>query len=218
MNSQTEENYLKTLYHLENQDEEVTITKLSRELKVSMPSVNSMVKRLHIKKLLTYRKYKPLELTNAGRKMALLIIRKHRLVEIFLVEKMGFGWEEVHEIAEQMEHIRSPKFFERIEEILGHPKVDPHGSPIPDKEGNIQFNDYKMLSECAPNDTVIIRALANSSKSFLDYLNKKGLKLGVKLTIKEIEAFDKSVLAVLEGDREETLTAQASVGLLVEKA
>ncbi len=218
MHSQTEENYLKTLYHLESQDEEVTVTKLSRELRVSMPSVNSMVKRLYTKKLLIYRKYKPLSLIEEGRKMALFIIRKHRLVEMFLVKKMGFGWEEVHEIAEQMEHIRSSKFFERIEEILEYPKVDPHGSPIPDKEGNIQPQAYKMLSECVPNNTVIIRALADSSKPFLDYLNKKNLRLGMQLTIKQIEPFDKSLLVTLEGQREEMLTAQAALGLLVEQA
>ena len=133
MASQTEENYLKSLLLLINRKEVVNATKLSRLLKVSMPTVNSMVKRLKKQGLMNYEKYKPLSLTTKGKQEALLVIRKHRLSEMYLKEKMGFGWEEVHEIAEQLEHIDSIVFFERMDELMGFPKIDPHGSPIPDK-------------------------------------------------------------------------------------
>lgn len=218
MNTQTEENYLKTLYHLESNSEEVTITELSRRLHVSMPSVNSMVKRLHLKKLLIYRKYKPLVLTDTGRQEALAIIRKHRLVEMFLVEKMNFGWEEVHEIAEQMEHIQSPIFFERLDQLLGYPEFDPHGSPIPDKDGNVASPDYERLSQFSAGQEVRIMALANSSRNFLDYLNAKDLRLQSVLRIEYVEEFDKS-MRVRYGSPEqrEVLSATVCQGLYVEQ-
>ena len=122
----TEENYLKALFHLSVENPEVSVLDLSKSLDIKMPTVNSMVKKLASKGQVRYEKYKPLQLTEEGRRSAGLIIRKHRLVEMFLVEKMGFGWDEVHEVAEQLEHIRSPKLFRKIDEILNHPKTDPH--------------------------------------------------------------------------------------------
>mgnify|MGYP006266368691 CR=1 FL=1 len=218
MNSQTEENYLKTLYHIEAKNEEVTITDLSRRLKVSMPSVNSMVKRLHLKKLLVYRKYRPLVLTESGRKAALAIIRKHRLVEMFLVEKMGFGWEEVHEIAEQMEHIQSPLFFDRIDKLLGYPEADPHGSPIPNKFGEMRETSHRTLDTFSAGDKVRLVAIANSSREFLDYLNSKKISLQTTLQIERIEAFDKSMeVCYVEEGRRDMISQQVAQGLYAEK-
>jgi DtxR family Mn-dependent transcriptional regulator len=137
MASQTEENYLKALFSLADEKGEISVSELSRILEVSMPTANSMVKNLHEQGLVHYEKYKPLSLTLKGKKEAALIIRKHRLTEMYLVEKMGFGWEKVHEIAEQIEHIKSTAFFDRMDELLGHPTIDPHGSPIPDKHGRV---------------------------------------------------------------------------------
>jgi len=134
MTSQTEENYLKASYFLANSDNEINLSELSKSLKVSKPTVNSMVKKLCEKGFLNYQKYKPLVLTAYGRKNAALIIRKHRLTEMYLVEKMNFGWEEVHDIAEQLEHLKSPEFFDRMDELLNFPTHDPHGSPIPNKK------------------------------------------------------------------------------------
>lgn len=134
MASTTEENYLKALYNLSNTQGEVNISELALSLKVSMPTANSMVKSLQKSDWVIYEKYKPVTLTPKGQKEAALIIRKHRLTEMFLVKKMGFGWEEVHEVAEQIEHIHAPKFFERMDEMLGYPTMDPHGSPIPDNQ------------------------------------------------------------------------------------
>ncbi|MGF1533579.1 MAG: metal-dependent transcriptional regulator [Bernardetiaceae bacterium] len=210
MPSATEENYLKTLYHLEAACEAVSITALSKQMQVSLPSVNSMVKRLHEKKLVSYQKYRPLRLTDEGKREALRIIRKHRLVEMFLVEKMNFGWEEVHEIAEQVEHIRAPAFFERIDELLGYPQTDPHGSPIPDKEGNIQTPTHARLTTYQPQQTIELVALADSSRDFLDYLNCKNLRLGQRLQVVSVDAFDQTMHLTFLDETETVVLSQAA--------
>ncbi len=138
------------------------------------------MKKLAEKKLVHYESYKPLRLTEKGKREAGLIIRKHRLTEMFLVEKMGFGWEQVHEIAEQVEHIHSPLFFEKMEELLDYPKVDPHGSPIPDKTGKIEWIHYKKLSDCKVGDSVKLAAVIHSTDEFLKYLNTKELASWIK--------------------------------------
>ncbi|HZW70176.1 MAG TPA: metal-dependent transcriptional regulator, partial [Hanamia sp.] len=127
MNSLTEENYLKALFNIANKDGEVNVADLSKSLDLKMPTVTSMVKKLAKKKLVHYESYKPLRLTEKGKREAGLIIRKHRLTEMFLVDKMKLGWEDVHDIAEQIEHLHSPVFFEKMDEMLGFPKLDPHG-------------------------------------------------------------------------------------------
>src|ERR1043165_5895690 len=154
MHSLAEENYLKGLFHLANESGEVGVNDLSRHLGIKMPTVNSMVKKLSEKGLVHYESYRPLRLTDKGRTEAALIIRKHRLTEMFLVERMGFGWESVHEIAEQIEHIQAPEFFEKMDELLGCPKADPHGSPIPDKAGRIPAIRHIRLSDCKAGESV----------------------------------------------------------------
>ncbi len=133
MNSLTEENYLKAIFHLISPQNTVTVNELSKLLKIKMPSVNSMMKKFADKNWVKYEPYQPICITDLGKKEAALVVRKHRLTEMFLVEKMGFGWEIVHEIAEQVEHIHSDLFFEKMDELLNYPKADPHGEPIPDK-------------------------------------------------------------------------------------
>ncbi|MEO0733138.1 MAG: metal-dependent transcriptional regulator, partial [Bacteroidota bacterium] len=137
MPTPTVENYLKALLALTEETGRASISQLSKALDISTPSANSMVKKLRDQGLVKYEKYRPLELTEAGRRQAALVVRKHRLTEMFLVERMGFGWEEVHAIAEQIEHVDSPDFFARMDELMDYPTTDPHGSPIPDPEGNI---------------------------------------------------------------------------------
>lgn len=198
MASPTEENYLKALFFLDMKSPEIAVSDLSKQLNVSTPTANSMVKKLSAKALIKYEKYKPILLTEKGRKTAALIIRKHRLTEMYLVEKMGFGWEEVHDIAEQMEHIKSPEFFIRMDELLGFPNQDPHGSPIPDKDGNIQRQSYITLSDLKVGDRGILSALANSSKEFLGFLNSKNIQLGMTFSIKMIEPFDSSMEVEIE--------------------
>lgn len=184
---------------LADDDDRVNVSDLSKALGVSTPSANSMVKKLSDSGLIHYEKYRPLQLTDAGRRAAALIVRKHRLTEMFLVEKMGFGWEEVHPIAEQIEHVKSPEFFARMDELMGHPTTDPHGSPIPDPEGNIAAQEYAKLSEVSPGQTVTIAALADSSESFLLYLNDRQLALGIPLTVLRIEPFDGSLTVSYPG-------------------
>ncbi|NVK48457.1 MAG: metal-dependent transcriptional regulator [Cyclobacteriaceae bacterium] len=215
MASQTEENYLKALFNLANSEGEINISDLAQQLEVSMPTANSMVKNLQKRGLVDYEKYKPVKLTPVGRKEAALIIRKHRLTEMFLVKKMGFGWEEVHEIAEQVEHIHSPKLFERMDEMMGHPTIDPHGSPIPDRQGRIQNLQLKSLSEAKPGQEVILSALADSSTDFLQYLNSRNLSLGTELKILSKEPFDQS-MTVSYGDQvKESLSQKVCEKLLI---
>lgn len=209
------ENYLKALYSLSQKNEEVSLTDLSKELGVSAPTVNNMVKKLQKKGWVNYKKYKPIKLTKAGRLVAASVIRKHRLTEMFLVKIMGFGWEEVHDIAEQIEHIKSDSYFERMDELLGFPNTDPHGSPIPNKQGEIIKYDYKPLSEIEQNSEVTITALKDSSFELLDYLNKKNIKLGDSIRVNYIEPFDLSFHILLPDAREITMTNQVCKSLLV---
>jgi DtxR family Mn-dependent transcriptional regulator len=177
-----------------------------------------MMKKLTTKKLVYYESYKPLKLTEKGKKEAALIIRKHRLTEMYLVEKMNFGWEQVHEIAEQIEHIKSPEFFAKMDELLGYPQIDPHGSPIPDKNGKMVWKEYKKLNECAKGSLVKVAAVINTSNDFLKFLNGKEIRLGLKMKIKSIEPFDKSVIVSYHNHTSETLSPTVSERLLVEKA
>lgn len=174
-----------------------------------------MVKKLADRGMIHYEKYRPLQLTDDGRRAAALVVRKHRLTEMFLVEKMGFGWEEVHPIAEQIEHVNSPDFFARMDELMGHPTTDPHGSPIPDPEGNIAARQYATLSEVSPGQTVTIAALADSSASFLLYLNDRKLALGVPLTVRNRVAFDGSMEVSYPGCPSLSLSKLVSEKLLV---
>lgn len=217
MNSLTEENYLKALFNLSNELGEVNVNELSKRLGIKMPTVTSMMKRLAEKKLVHYESYKPLRLTDKGKKEAGIIIRKHRLTEIFLVQKMGFGWEKVHEIAEQVEHIHSPEFFEKMDELLGYPKVDPHGSPIPDKNGKIEWRAYNKLSDSKTGDTVRLAAVINTSVDFLKFLNARELHLGLKVKIKSVEPFDKTMVVSYGKRLSETLSHTVCERLLVEK-
>jgi len=218
MNSLAEENYLKALFTLSNQSGEVNVNELSRRLGIKMPTVTSMMKKLAAKKLVHYESYKPLRLTEKGKREAAIIIRKHRLTEMFLVQKMGFGWEGVHEIAEQVEHIHSPGFFEKMDELLGYPKLDPRGSPIPDKNGEIEWKEYNKLSECKAGDTVKLAAVINNSDEFLKFLNSRDLRLGLKVKIKSVEPFDRTMVVSYAGRTSETLSHTVCERLLVEKA
>lgn len=218
MNSLIEENYLKALFSLSGGKDEVSVNELSQHLNIKMPTVTSMMKKLASKKLVHYESYKPLRLTDKGKKEAAIIIRKHRLTEMFLVQQMGFGWEDVHEIAEQVEHIQSPAFFEKMDELLGYPKIDPHGSPIPDKHGKITWREYAKLSECTAGETVKLTAVINTSSDFLKFLNSRELKLNLKLKIKSVEAFDKSMVVSYGKRTAETLSHTVCERLLVEKA
>lgn len=211
----TEENYLKALFHLSVENPDVSVLDLSKSLDIKMPTVNSMVKKLASKGLVKYEKYKPLQLTDEGRRSAGLIIRKHRLVEMFLVEKMGFGWDEVHEVAEQLEHIRAPKLFQKIDEILDYPKTDPHGSPIPDEKGEIAVQHFVTLSEGAPGTLYRFMAVGSSDDRFLRQIDRLGFKLGDTIRILEIMDFDRSQQVLINENISRTFSLQISANIRV---
>ena len=216
MNSLTEENYLKAIFHLIDDEQNVTINELSKFLGIKMPSVNSMIKKFSQKNWVIYESYKPIKITDKGRIEAARVVRKHRLTEMFLVDKMGFGWENVHEIAEQLEHIQSEIFFDKMDEILNYPKIDPHGEPIPDKDGNIINQDFSKLSECMIGDNVTLCSVTISTDDFLNYLNQRELSLGIEIEILSIEKFDSS-FTILFNNKKESLSKMVCDKLLVTK-
>ena len=195
MFSLTEENYLKTIYHLEQQiDGGVNTTSIAEKLETKPSSVTDMVQKLAEKKLLLYKKYKGAQLTPSGKKIAASVIRKHRLWEVFLVEKLNFQWDEVHEIAEQLEHIQSEELVARLDTYLGIPDFDPHGDPIPDVDGKIKDMNTKLLSECEKDQNVVCAGVKESSSEFLQFLNKMKVSIGTKIKIINKEAFDGSIV------------------------
>lgn len=216
MDSPTEENYLKALFKLSDEKGHISISELSAAMNVSMPTANSMVKKLDAQGWLKYEKYKPLTITAKGKKKASLIIRKHRLTEMFLVEKMGFSWENVHEIAEQVEHVQSEAFFDRMDELMGYPKIDPHGSPIPDKNGKTEEQPFIRLSQCSPGQKVVLRALTQSELGLLNFLNARSIALGTEIQVVAKEPYDGSIGVVYAGERTETFSQMISEKLLVE--
>ncbi|WP_426790482.1 metal-dependent transcriptional regulator [Sphingobacterium sp. WOUb80] len=215
MISQTEENYLKALYSLTYLKGNANVNEISKRLDIKMPTVNSMMKKLADKGFVHYESYKPLRLTEEGKKEAALIIRKHRLTEMYLFQKMGFAWDEVHQIAEQVEHIHSPEFFSKMDELLGYPTVDPHGSPIPDQNGVMPLENYVFLNTCKAGDMVTLMAVQPSSKELLQYLTAKNLELGTTLTIKSIEPFDESLTVAYKDRPIEVLSSKVTATLLV---
>lgn len=216
MNSLTEENYLKAIFNLQTEKNKVTVNELSRYLNIKMSSVNSMMKKFVQKNWVIAENYKPIILTEQGKKEAALIVRKHRLIEMFLVKKMEFGWEHVHEIAEQLEHIHSDIFFDRMDSLLNHPKIDPHGKPIPDKDGNIIEKDFKKLSECQVGETIVIAAVTVDDLDFLHFLNSKNIQLREQVKILSIEKFDQS-MSVEVHQKEITLSKMVCDRLLIER-
>jgi DtxR family transcriptional regulator, Mn-dependent transcriptional regulator len=212
----SEENYLKAIYHLEKQGNgKVSATSISEELANNPASVVDMLKRLSDKKLIQYDKKKGAVLTASGQKIAVLIVRKHRLWEVFLHDKLGYSWDEVHDIAEQLEHIRDYDLPDRLEKFLGFPKYDPHGDPIPQSNGHLPAVTSKPLSEIEVNRKIRVTNVSDSSADFLRYLEKQGIGLNQSVTVKEIHDFDKSVLVQLKGKKEVYLSAEAARKIFV---
>lgn len=195
MNTLAEENYLKAIFHLEHEAQgEVSTNAIADQMDTKPSSVTDMVQKLAEKKLLTYKRYKGAKLTAEGRKVAANVIRKHRLWEVFLVEKLHFHWDEVHEIAEQLEHIQSDELITRLDKFLGSPEFDPHGDPIPDKHGILKRTEKKLLSELEKNQLGVCVGVKESSPEFLQYLDKKKISIGTKIKILGKEFFDGSMV------------------------
>lgn len=190
-----EENYLKTIYHLEFKFQGgVSTNAIAEQIETKASSVTDMVQKLAAKEVVSYTKYKGTHLTPQGRKIAANVIRKHRLWEVFLVDKLNFQWDEVHEIAEQLEHIKSDELIHRLDKFLGSPEFDPHGDPIPDMHGNVKNSAKKLLSEIEKNQGVICVGVKESSAEFLQYLDKKKIGIGSEITVVSKEYFDGSMI------------------------
>ncbi|OAB80142.1 metal-dependent transcriptional regulator [Cochleicola gelatinilyticus] len=195
MYSLAEENYLKAIYHLEHATKgEVSTNAIAEAMSTKPSSVTDMVQKLAEKEMLSYRKYKGTLLTENGRKAAANVIRKHRLWEVFLVEKLNFHWDEVHDIAEQLEHVHSEELVARLDKFLGHPDFDPHGDPIPDAQGNVKRTEKKLLSELHKNQRGVCVGVKESSGEFLQYLDKRKISIGTKIRVLGKEFFDGSMI------------------------
>ncbi len=197
-----EENYLKNIYHLQTENSEGVSTNLIAEsLQTKPSSVTDMVKKLAAKKVLLHKPYKGVSLTEKGRKVASNIIRKHRLWEVFLVEKLNFHWDEVHEIAEQLEHIQSDELIKRMDAFLDFPDFDPHGDPIPDENGNIKVTEKKLLSELKKNQRGVIVGVKESGSDFLQFLDKRKINIGTKIKVLGKEFFDGSMIIQVRNEQ-----------------
>lgn len=191
--STSEENYIKAIYHLQGEEGMVTTNELSAELKTRPASVTDMLKKLKGKKLLNYEKYQGFRLSNEGRKVALGIIRRHRLWEYFLSEKLKFSWDEVHEVAEQLEHVTSKKLIDKLDEYLGFPRFDPHGDPIPDQNGKIATHERICVTVIPVNQVMEVCHVGNQSPEMLDILKHNNIAIGTKLEVKKKFSFDNSL-------------------------
>lgn len=190
-----EENYLKAIFHLEQENPDTLSTKeIAEKMETKPSSVTDMVQKLAEKKLVIYKRYQGTNLTEKGRKMAANVIRKHRLWEVFLVDKLHFQWDEVHEIAEQLEHIQSDELITRLDDFLGNPSFDPHGDPIPDADGVIKKTSKKLLSELKKGEVGICVGVKETSPDFLQYLSKRHIEIGTRITIMGKEFFDGSMV------------------------
>jgi len=201
MQSYTEENYLKIIYHLSVISNPVQTNAIAEGIQTKAASVTDMLKKLAEKELVDYVKYQGVTLTEKGKLTAINIVRKHRLWEVFLVDKLNFKWDEVHEVAEELEHIKSTLLVERLDEFLEFPKLDPHGDPIPDQHGNFEDISFVKLSKLKTTEKGTITGVSEHSSLFLKHLEKLGLTLGKKIEILEIIDFDGSVELLLDSKK-----------------
>lgn len=191
--SLAEENYLKAIFHLAQQTDKVSTRAIAQHMDTKDSSVTNMLRKLSEKKLIDYEKRYGVSMTESGNKAALTIIRRHRLWEVFLVDKLGFKWDEVHELAEQLEHIQSPKLLEKLDLYLGSPTVDPHGDPIPDASGQMIIRKHQPLSEAELHVPLRLVRVRDDSSEFLQYLDLKGLQIGTHLQVVERISYDESL-------------------------
>ena len=213
--STAEENYIKAIFRLQQTDSNVTTNELSAELKTKPASVTDMLKRLKEKKILHYERYYGVTLTAEGKKVALSIIRRHRLWEYFLAEKLHFSWDAVHSIAEELEHVSSNELIERLDEFLGFPKNDPHGDPIPDKNGKVEIINQIHLHQLKENVPAIVTAVGDQNSSLLEMLRLKKIIIGTKLEIKKRFEFDDSVEIKIRNQPLTTLSNQLAKNIFV---
>jgi len=213
--SASKENYIKAIYHLQDEEGIVSTNALAKELDTRAASVTDMLKKLKSQKLLLYEKYQGFRLSPEGRKVALQIVRKHRLWELFLVEKLQFGWEEVHEVAEELEHISSKKLIDRLDEFLSFPKSDPHGDPIPDANGRLPVKKLINLLELKLNFPGVVSNISDQSSEMLELLSHKGISLGTRLEVKKRFSFDNSLELKLRSQPAITISENVAKNIFV---
>lgn len=215
MTSLTEENYLKTIYSLiHSKGKKPSTNSIAELMETKASSVTDMLKRLNEKQLVDYQKYKAVKLTEEGKKVAISIIRKHRLWEYFLVEKLNFGWDEVHDVAEQLEHIQSVKLTNELDAFLEYPEFDPHGDPIPNSEGKFPNRKNQTLAESSVKNEVIITGVEDHSSNFLNYLTQLNIQLGTKIKVLDRFSFDNSV-EIQINDTKHTLSEKVTKNLYI---
>jgi len=216
MTSLTEENYLKAIYNLiQATYKKASTNEIAKSMQTKASSVTDMLKRLNEKELVDYEKYKTVKITEKGKQVAISIIRKHRLWEYFLVENLNFGWDEVHDIAEQLEHIESEALTNKLDAFLGFPSFDPHGDPIPNKQGVFPTRENQKLSEISEVSSVIVTGVEDHSTEFLNFLNEMEIELGTELTVKTKHAFDNSLIVVNQQNVQFTLTQKVASNLYI---
>jgi DtxR family Mn-dependent transcriptional regulator len=217
MRQETIENYLKNIYHLSEANKAIVGNfELADKLRIRPASVTEGLRKLHELKYIIYEKSYGSRLTASGARLALNIVRRHRIWETYLAKELGFGWDEVHEIAEELEHIRNDKLIRKLSEILGNPVYDPHGDPIPDEKLKVRKSNFISLSEAKPGDHYIIRGVSDHSTIFLKYLEKNRLLIGAKVKVDTVEEFDQSL--VLSCNKKEVIVSpRAALNIIVEE-
>lgn len=218
MISQTEENYIKAIFKIsEKTKENASTNAVAHLMGTSAASVTDMIKRLSEKELVNYEKYRGVSLTNEGNKVATNLIRKHRLWEVFLVENMKYSWDEVHELAEQLEHVQSENLIDRLDNFLGNPKFDPHGDPIPSADGKFMLRNQILLSNMVVGDKGILIGVKIQDKLFLQFLTENKIELGSQLEVINKMAYDHSMLVMVDEKNEITLSEKVNRNLYLKK-
>jgi len=216
MLSQTEENYLKAIYSLSFQKKKsVSTNDIAQKLHTKASSVTDMIKKLSEKELVSYKKYQGVNLTSEGENIAIKIVRKHRLWEVFLANKLDFNWDEVHDLAEQLEHIKSDALIEKLDEYLGFPSHDPHGDPIPDKNGIIQQHKNIMLSSVIINKHCKVIGVKDSSSDFLRFLDRHNININTKIKVLEKFDFDDSITIQINNNKNLTVSKKVCSNVYV---
>ena len=218
MISQTEENYLKAIYKItEREGKSASTNAISTAMNTAAASVTDMVKRLATKNFVNYEKSKGVTLTNEGGRLATLLIRKHRIWEVFLCEKLGYTWDECHELAEELEHIQDDDLINRLERYLGNPKFDPHGDPIPDSAGNFAVRQQVLMSEMRAGDCGVVVGVQEHSTAFLQFLDRQMMNLGARVEVLEVFEFDESMKLRLNGESDLIVSSRVCQNLFLKK-
>jgi DtxR family transcriptional regulator, Mn-dependent transcriptional regulator len=216
--SVSEENYIKAIYHLQQEVDRVNTMLLASTLETKPASITDMLKKLKTKRLLDYKPYYGFKLSAEGNRVALGIIRRHRLWEFFLAEKLKFNWEEVHEMAEDLEHVSNKKLIDKLDAFLGYPKFDPHGDPIPDQDGKLQKEEHVLLSELKVKAQGRVTKIKSHSKKIMDLVAHQHINIGSRITVKKVFEFDESMEIVIDGKTTKNISQQLAKNIFIGNA